>query len=170
MKKFKKYALCFTMVGAMMLGLAGCGADPTLETKTVKDLTMSVPSDYGDFEEKDGLSVAAGPNASITVSGPLETELQMEELSEEVIQAIYKNSYREVEFKSFDNAIQLDKGVAMNAHFIGTTVNDKKMDTRLIVINTDDGKTYTVFIMFKNGEDCSTSKFADDMMKSIKLK
>ena len=78
--KIKKI-LALLCAAMMVLSLAACGGEDggsdevTMKTITLGDVTMEVPDTFGEPQEANGAMAVAGPEASITVSGPVTMDI-----------------------------------------------------------------------------------------------
>lgn len=166
MKKGIIFLFCLFLTGA--LGLSGCSG-PTLQTRTVNGLSIRVPSDYSPFKDAGGYLLGEGPNGSISISPPTEMDMAATDWTEEALIALYSESYSNVKFRSFSNNNKIQGGMAVYGDFTATTSDNKDVDVRVAILHTDDGKLYANYILFLQGANCSTAKYADEILKSIQV-
>lgn len=155
----------------MLLGMSGCSRKIELREQTINGITMSIPSDYGSFKEEDGFMVGRGPDASITVSPVATTKgIKPSWWTEETLRDMYKNQYIDIVFKTVQNNIKIDNLPSVYANFTAKDKNGNDQDIRLIVIYKNSDQAYINYVMFAYGKNCSTSQYADDIVRSIKVK
>lgn len=148
--KIKKI-LALLCAAMMVLSLAACGGEDesdgevTMKTITLGDVTMEVPDTFGEPQEANGAMAVAGPEASITVSGPVTMDIPMESWTEEFVSAnldgLFGASYTDLALTDFVGDVDFDgtpgvfftvtgtnsKGVARviyNAYLFDETMGD----------------------------------------------
>ncbi|MEG1742936.1 MAG: hypothetical protein RR246_02090, partial [Clostridia bacterium] len=163
MKKAFLAALSFAMATIILFGFAGC-TEVELETKTVNGITLSVPDDYQEFKDTNGYMVAGSTDSSITISAPVDVT-EKTDWTEESLKELYEDTYSNIVFRSITKDVKIDGGTAIYVSFTGINKDKIEFDVRLIIIYTEDNKMYANYVMFKVGSDCSTAKYADDIMK-----
>ncbi len=105
---------------AMTLSLAACGgnnsaptstpetsapvaSDITLVNKVANYTALLVPSDFGEFSDKDGYAVAEGPNASIVVTPTFLSDTWIEDVTEDYMLESLGDTYSDIKVLAFDN-------------------------------------------------------------------
>ena len=148
--KIKKI-LALLCAAMMVLSLAACGGEDggsdevTMKAITLGDVTMEVPDTFGEPQEANGAMAVAGPEASITVSGPVTMDIPMESWTEEFVSAnldgLFGASYTDLALTDFVGDVDFDgtsgvfftvtgtnsKGVARviyNAYLFDETMGD----------------------------------------------
>lgn len=148
--KIKKI-LALLCAAMMVLSLAACGGEDesdgevTMKTITLGDVTMEVPDTFGEPQEANGAMAVAGPEASITVSGPVTMDIPLESWTEEFVSAnldgLFGASYTDLALADFVGDVDFDgtpgvfftvtgtnsKGVARviyNAYLFDETMGD----------------------------------------------
>lgn len=148
--KIKKILALFC-AAMMVLSLAACGGEDggsdevTMKTITLGDVTMEVPDTFGEPQEANGAMAVAGPEASITVSGPVTMDIPLESWTEEFVSAnldgLFGASYTDLALADFVGDVDFDgtpgvfftvtgtnsKGVARviyNAYLFDETMGD----------------------------------------------
>ncbi|MEG0277007.1 MAG: hypothetical protein RR630_08250 [Coprobacillus sp.] len=172
MKKVFSIVLSLLMISILLIG---CGSEKEetnevkLVTKTVNKVSISVPSDYSEFKDTDGFMAASGPNASITIS-PVVEAVDPSMWTEESLRELYADKYSEIVFKNIIRDVKVEGGSAIYVIFTSTAKEGgTKFDTRLVLLYTEENTMYSNYVAFKDGADCSTAKFADEIMKSMKI-
>lgn len=123
MKKF----LIIIMTLVMILNLAACGgseapsepvapveseqkeeaaktSEITLVTKEANFTSLLVPSDFGEFQMMEGdIAIAEGPNSNIIITNTNETDVTIEDITEEYMLGLIGNSYSNIEVLDFVN-------------------------------------------------------------------
>lgn len=170
MKKSLSKLLLLVTITTMLFCLVGCSGVVKLKTRIISGLTLKVPSDYEDFEVKEGFMVAAGPNASITLS-PVTSSggLAASWWTENNLKDMYNDVYTNIEIKSIKNDSKVDDRPAVYAEFLATDKNGDNFNVHLIVLYKDEGLLHINYVMFKQGEDCSTSQYIDEIVESIRI-
>ena len=115
--KIKKI-LALLCAAMMVLSLAACGGEDggsdevTMKTITLGDVTMEVPDTFGEPQEAYGAMAVAGPEASITVSGPVTMDIPMESWTEEFVSAnldgLFGASYTDLALTDFVGDVDFD--------------------------------------------------------------
>ena len=115
--KIKKI-LALLCAAMMVLSLAACGGEDggsdevTMKTITLGDVTMEVPDTFGEPQEANGAMAVAGPEASITVSGPVTMDIPMESWTEEFVSAnldgLFGASYTDLALTDFVGDVDFD--------------------------------------------------------------
>ena len=171
--KILKKIVSVGIASMMLLGLAGCSddvSDVTLQTKTVNGVSLSVPSDFGEFTSSEGYMVASGPNASLTISPATADDSTPADWTEQTIREALQSEYSSMTFKSVTKGKAPNGEQAVYASFTAKssdTTDSTVYEVRLVMLFTDKGQLYINFIMFTEGDNSSTAKFADDIMKSM---
>lgn len=146
-----KKILALLCAAMMVLSLAACGGEGesdgevTMKSITLGDVTMEVPDTFGEPQEANGAMAVAGPEASITVSGPVTMDIPLESWTEEFVSAnldgLFGASYTDLSLADFVGDVDFDgtpgvfftitgtnsKGVARviyNAYLFDETMGD----------------------------------------------
>ncbi len=115
--KIKKI-LALLCAAMMVLSLAACGGEGesdgevTMKSITLGDVTMEVPDTFGEPQEANGAMAVAGPEASITVSGPVTMDIPLESWTEEFVSAnldgLFGASYTDLSLADFVGDVDFD--------------------------------------------------------------
>ena len=115
--KIKKI-LALLCAAMMVLSLAACGGEGesdgevTMKSITLGDVTMEVPDTFGEPQEANGAMAVAGPEASITVSGPVTMDIPLESWTEEFVSAnldgLFGASYTDLALTDFVGDVDFD--------------------------------------------------------------
>ena len=113
-----KKILALLCAAMMVLSLAACGGEGesdgevTMKSITLGDVTMEVPDTFGEPQEANGAMAVAGPEASITVSGPVTMDIPLESWTEEFVSAnldgLFGASYTDLALTDFVGDVDFD--------------------------------------------------------------
>lgn len=142
-----KKILALMMVLVMTLSLAACGgsgdseeavhdssapetSDVTLVSKEANFTALLVPSDFAEFKTVDGGSaIAEGQNSNIVVTNTNETDVTIEDMTEDYLVGLMENSYSNIEVLSFENPVAIAGVDAAIIQFMGDGVTSGKNKT-----------------------------------------
>lgn len=190
-----KKLLVLTMTLIMTTSLAACGGDggsagsvpgasaPVASTPVASDVTLAskeanfttllVPSDFGEFYDKDGNAVAEGPNSNILVTSTNETDVRIEDITEDYVVGLMENSYSNIEVLAFENPATIAGVDAMLIQFTGDGATSGKNRTvcYVMLFFSIDGLNCEQHVVFTYDTGANTSLEANltDMIKSISL-
>ncbi len=135
-----KKLLLLMMVLILSLSLVACGgggdseeaapdastpeaSDIALVSKEANFITLLVPTDFGEFQTVDGgAAIAEGPNANIVVTNTSETDVTIEDITEDYMLSMIGNSYSNIEVLAFENPVTVAGVDAALIQFTGDGV------------------------------------------------
>lgn len=187
-----KKLLVFILTIALALSLVACGGEQAagpdqqekppaagqetkFETMTFGDVTISVPNVFNPVTETQGVFVAAGPTAAITVTPAIEVDIMAsdwdESLAEEVIELLYGATYTELELSAFEGDVNMNGNTAVYMAFFGKNAEGV---VRLIQVvrlyNADETEIYVITFVHSAEDAFFTSDIAEQIINSITLK
>ena len=185
-----KKLLILMMALAMTLSLAACGgsdsaptstpdtsesaaSDITLVSKVANYTALLVPSDFGEFSDKDGYAVAEGPNASIVVTPTIEPDIRIEDITEDYMVDLMADTYSNMKVLAFDNPITIAGVDAVSFLFTGDCATSGKNKTvcHLTLFFSIEGQDCEQQLIFTYDTEANTSLETNltDMIESISL-
>lgn len=184
----KLFVLMMTLV--MTLSLAACGgngeatqptndsqapaaSDIKLGSKEANFTTLLVPSDFGEFQDKDGYAVAEGKNASIVVTPTIEPDVRIENITKDYMVDLMGDTYSNIKVLAFDNPVTIAGVDAVSFRFTGdgnTSGKNKTVChiTLFFSINGQDCEQQVSFT-YDTGANSSLEANLTDIIKSISL-
>lgn len=166
---------------AMTLSLTACGggnsapaaSEVTLINKAANYTALLVPSDFGEFSDKDGYAVAEGPNASIVVTPTFPTDTWIEDVTEDDMLELLGDTYSNVKVLAFDNPANLAGVDSISFLCTGDSSTSGKNVTvcQIILYFGIDGQNCEQQIVFTyaTGADTSLEANLADILPSITL-
>jgi hypothetical protein len=185
-----KKLLVFMMALTLSLGLTACGgnnaapastpdasvpaaSDITLVNKEANYTALLVPSDFGDFYDKDGYAVAEGTNASIIVTPTIEPDIRIEDITEDYMVELMGDTYSNIKVVAFDNPVTIAGVDAVSFRFTGDGATSGKNKTvcHLTLFFSIDGQDCEQQLIFTydTGANTSLEAYMTDIIKSISL-
>lgn len=186
-----KKLLVFMMALMMTLSLVACGggkggsansdknvsvpaaSDITLVSKKANFTTLLVPSDFGEFQDKNGFAVAEGKNANIVVTPTIAPDVRIKDITEDYMVNLMGNTYSNIKVLAFNNPVTI-AGVD-TVYFLfkgdGKTSGKNKTVCHLTLFFSIEGKDCEQQISFTYDTGAKTSLEAHitDIIKSISL-
>jgi len=185
-----KKLLVLMMALVMTLSLAACGgdggsaeSDPDVSAPAASDITLGskeanfttllVPSDFGEFYDKDGYAVAESANANIVVTPTIVPDERIEDITEDYMLALMEDSYSNIEVLAFDNPVIIAGVDAVSLLFTGdgNTSGKNKTVCHLTLFFSIDGQDCEQQLSFtyETGANSSLEANLTDMIESISL-
>lgn len=184
-----KKSILVTAALLAVFSLAACGDEESAEieaaeeakveekavTKEFGNISVTVPAMFEDVKETDGFYVAAGPNASVTVTPVLEVELPPTEWNEELaidsLELLYGEVYMNMSLASYEGQIDLNGNPSVYYSFYGTTLDGEQEHLVHIVrlFNPDVTAQYLVNFIYKTEDTSYTADVTDALINSITL-
>lgn len=185
-----KKLLVLMIAIVMTLSLAACGGDEgttapapeasapaasdiTLVSKEANFTTLLVPSDFGEFYDKDGYAVAEGTNASIVVTPTIEPDVRIESITEDYMVDLMVDTYSNIKVLAFDNPVTIAGVDAVSFKFTGDGATSGKNKTvcHLTLFFSIEGQDCEQQLIFTYDTGANTSLEANltDMIESISL-
>ena len=185
----KKIFMLMTAI-ALTFGLAACGGDNAAPTSTpdasappASDITLVskkanytsllVPSDFDEFYDKDGNGIAEGPNSNILITNTFETDVRIEDITEDYMIGLMENSYTNIEVLAFENPASIAGVDAVLIQFTGdgATSNKNRTVCYVMMLFSIDGLNCEQHVAFTYDTGANTSLEANliDILKSITL-
>ena len=168
----KLFAVIFAL--GMVLALTACGKAPIkLVTTSANGISMDVPSDFGTFEDKNGVMVAVSKEGTATISvsvigdGAGSTPADIDQ------DTYQKQSYpgnNNVEIVKYDNAASCNGIPAVSAVCKVKDSNGTVLTAYSFLLFYEDGTVQSVSINYNANENSSTKDNIDAIVKSIKVK
>lgn len=178
------------MALTLSLGLTACGGDNSAPTSTpdvsapaASDITLSskeanftnllVPSDFGEFQDKDGYAVAASKNASIVVTPTIAPDVRIENITKDYMVDLMGDTYSNIKVLAFDNPVTIAGVDAVSFRFTGDGATSGKNKTVCHItlffsINGQDCEQQVSFT-YDTGANSSLEANLTDIIKSISL-
>lgn len=174
----------------LTLGLTACGGDNatpasssevstsvpqklTLVSKVANYITLLVPSDFGEFYDKDSYFVAEGPNASIVISPITESDTSIGDVTQDFMVESLGNTYSNIEVLAFDNPANIAGVDSVSCLYTGdgNTNGQNKTVCQIILYFTVDGQNCEQHIVFTFNTGANSSLEANfvDILESISL-
>lgn len=148
-------------------------SDITLVSKEANFTTLLVPSDFGEFYDKDGYAVAEGTNASIVVTPTIEPDIRIEGITEDYMVDLMKDTYSNIKVLSFDNPVTIAGVDAVSFLFTGDGATSGKNKTvcHLTLFFSIEGQDCEQQLSFTYDTGANTSLEAGlaDIIESISL-
>ena len=178
----KTLVLILTLV--MMLSLAACGGEERAEqagdteakfvSKTFGYISMSVPDVFKAVEEKDGMYVSSGPDASIVVLPNMEVELLPSEwdesLAEEALELYYGTTYTDLALAAYEGDVNMNGNTAVYYAFNGVNAEGKERLVQVVrLYNADLTAQYAVTFIQNADDDFFTEEVGSKIINSITL-
>lgn len=166
-----KSFLIIIVIILMLLGMSGCSQEVELKEQNINGVTLDVPSDYKKFKDENGLMVGTAPNASITVSPLASTGgLKSSWWTKETLTNMYKNTYSDIVIKSIKSDVKKDNLPSIYANFTGKDKNGDNLDIHMVILYKNQKESLINYVMITLKDECSTSQFINEIIKSINLK
>ena len=185
-----KKLLVLMITFAMTLSLAACGggegtaesekdasvpatSDITLESKEANFTTLLVPSDFGDFYDKDGYAIAEGTNSSIVVTPTIIPDIRIEDVTEDYLLSLMGETYSNIEVLAFENPVTIAGVDAILFQFTGDSNSSGKNRTvcHLSLFFSIEGQDCEQQLVFTYDTEANTSleAYLTDIIESISL-
>ncbi|WP_265445265.1 hypothetical protein [Acetivibrio straminisolvens] len=164
----------------LALNFAACGgntglaaSDVTLVRKEANFTSLLVPSDFTEFEDFEGFTVAKAEGASIVITPIIEQVVSIKEITRDYMVELVKDSYSNVNVLKFDNAATIGGTDAVYFLFKGDD-NSSNNNNTVCYINlffTVDGQACEQEIVFtyNTGVNTSLETNLDTIINSISL-
>lgn len=173
MKKALISATLLILTIAMVLGLSSCfGEKITLVNKTIHGVSLDIPSDFGEFTDKDNakISVDEDSTASITVSPLVDAEgLTPEIWDENTYKTNVLKGFNDLQMINYSNTETVGGVKAVKAHYTAKNDNDIEIEAYSFLFFTDDGKFQSISFNYNETGDTSLKENIDAIINSIKL-
>ncbi|MCX7615466.1 MAG: hypothetical protein N2Z65_06895 [Clostridiales bacterium] len=175
MKKALSIILMAALSLTLMFGMTGCGEEKvTLASQTVNGLSFNVPSDFGEFAEKQNAMVATSSNStgsiSVSVVGDAQGSTPADWDKDSYTKSAFPNC-TDVTFVDFKTDASIAGSPAVFAHLTGKNSNGAAFEcySYIIYISGDDGANTCQSITFTFGKDNDSSLKSniDSILKSI---
>lgn len=184
-----KKVLLFIMTVMMCMSLVACGGDDssttdqeaskaiatdtTLVSKEAHYTTILVPSDFSDFVDNEGLAIAQSSGASIGITQTVETDVSIEDMTEEYLLGLMSATYSDVEVVSFENPVTMGGVDAVSIVFTGTgaTTGRKHTVQHITLFFTLEDINCEQQLLFTYDTEAKTSLEAhiEEILESISL-
>lgn len=182
-----KKILVIIMAIVMTFSLVACGGDGgsaepasdvmapdvTLATKEANFTTLLVPSDFGEFYDKDGYALAEGTNASIVVTPTIEPDVRIEDITEEYMVNLMESTYSNIEVLAFNNPVTIAGVDAVSFQFTGDGATSGKNKTvcHITMFFSIEGQDceQQVSFTYDTGANTSLEANLNDIIESISL-
>lgn len=182
-----KKLLVLMIVLTMALSLAACGgsaepdsdastpvtSDVTLISKEANYTTLLVPSDFGEFYDKDGYAVAEGTNSSIIITPTIESDTRIEDINEDYMIQLLEGTYSNIKVQTFDNPVELAGVDAVTFLCTGDSKTGGKSRTvcYIMLFFSIDGQNCEQHLNFvyETGANTSLEANLTDIIESISL-
>ncbi len=151
----------------------GAASDIEFVSMNFGHITMSVPSVFGAVEEKEGMYISAGPDASIVVTPTMGIDLQPSEwdesLAEEAI-GYYSSTYTDLEFGAFEGDVNMNGNTAVYYAFFGKNASGKDRMVQVVrLFNADLTAQYMISLIHSAEDEFFTPELAGEIINSITL-
>ena len=167
-----KKLLVTALTLGILLALTACGGEAiTLATKTVNGISMSVPSDFGEFAEKDGAMVAANKDNTATISITAAGDgggLVPADIDQDTYQQQAYSGVSDVEFSSYNNAASCNGIPAISAVCKVKNAKGIAVMTYSYLLFHEDGTIQGVSLNYNTDVSNSVKDNVDAMANSIK--
>lgn len=184
----KLFVLMATL--AMTISLSACGGDggsakPAADTtapasseielvrKEGNYTSLLVPSDFGEFYDKDGYAVAEGPNSSIVITPTTETDTDVDDINEEYMVEALSDVYSNIKVLAFDNPANIAGVDSVCFLFTGDSDSTGQNNTicQIIMFFSIDGVNCEQHIAFtyNTSENTSLEASLAEILPSISL-
>lgn len=184
-----KKLLILIMVLVMTLSLAACKggssaesdsdasesavSDVTLVSKEANFTTLLVPSDFGEFYDKDGYAVAEGKNSSIVVTPTIVPDIRIEDITEDYMLDLMGDTYSNIKVLVFDNPVTIAGVDTVFFQFTGdgSTSGNNKTVCHLTLFFSIEGQDCEQQLIFTYDTAANTSleTYLNDIIESISL-
>ena len=167
-----KKLLVTALTLGILLALTACGGEAiTLATKTSNGISMSVPSDFAEFEEKNGAMIATNKDATATISISAAADgggLTPADIDQATYQQQAYPGNNDVEFSAYDNAASCNGIPAIAAVSKLKNSNGVSVTAYSYLLFHEDGTIQGVSINYNTDVSSSVKDNIDAMTKSIK--
>ncbi len=168
-----KKILVLMMALILSLSLVACGGEEiTLQSQTVNDLTLDVPSDFGEFSEAAAqIKMAKNEDntATITVSERVAAEGVTADLwDKETFIANVLTNFGDLEVLEFSNAETAAGTTAVFAHYTGKNSSDVGVEGYNYFLYFNDDTYQSVAFSFTKDRDSSLKQNLTAIIDSMK--
>ena len=149
-------------------------SDVTLVTKEANYTTLLVPSDFAEFQTADGgAAVVEGPSSNIVVTNTIETDVVIEDITQDYMISLLESSYSNIEVLEFVNPASV---AGVDAVFIqvtgdGATSGKNKTVCYIMMFFSIDGVNCEqhVALTYDTGAGTSLEANLAEIIESISL-
>ncbi len=168
-----KKLLVLMMALILSLSFIACGGEEvTLQSQTVNELTLDVPSDFGEFSEiAEQIKLAANEDstATITVSERVDAQgVTIDLWDEETFIASALNGFGDLQVLEFSNTASAAGSPAVFAHYTGKNSGDVPVEGYMYFIYYDDGTFQSIAFSFNKDGDTSLKQNINAIMDSMR--
>jgi hypothetical protein len=147
--------------------------DVTLVSKEANFTTLLVPSDFGDFYDKDGYAVAEGTNSSIVVTPTVVPDVRIEDITEDYMVDLMGETYSNIRVLAFNNPATIAgvDAISFQCTGDGATSGKNKTICHLTLFFSIEGQDCEQQLIFTYDTGASTSleAYLTDIIESISL-
>ncbi len=167
-----KKLLVLMMAITLSLSLAACGEDITLQRQTVNDITLDIPSDFGEFNEvAEQIYMAKNEDstATITISERVDAQGITPDLwDEEAFVANVMVGFNEPQVLEFSNTETALGTAAVYARYTGRNSSDVEVEGYSYILYFDDGTYQSVAFSFTKDKDSALKQNLTSIIDSMK--
>lgn len=168
-----KKLIVLMMVLALTLSMVACGGEEiTLQSQTVNNLTLDIPSDFGEFSEvaeQIKMAINEDNTATITVSDRVDAEGVTADLwDEEIFIENVLTGFGDLEVLEFSNSETAAGTTAVFAHYTGKNSSDVETEGYNFFLYFDDGTYQSIAFSFTKDSDSSLKQNLTAIIGSMK--
>lgn len=167
-----KKLLVLLMTLTVALNLVACGGEEiTLESRTIYNLTMDIPSDIGEFSETSSqIQMASNKDntAVITISDRADAEGITADLFDEEIYSANMLAGENFQLLEFSNSEKVAGATAVYAHYSGENSGGVEAEGYNYMLFFDDGTYQSIAFTFTEGADSFLKENLTTVVNSIK--
>ncbi len=168
-----KKLIALLMVLTIFLSFTACGGEEiTLQSQTVYDLTLDVPSDFGEFSEvAEQIKMAKNEDntATITVSERVDAQGVTADLwDQETFIANVLSGFGDLEVLEFSNTEAVAGTTAVFSHYIAKNSGDVEVEGYNYFLYHTNGTYQSVAFSFTKGNDTSLKQNLTAIIESMK--
>ncbi len=169
-----KKILALMIVLAISLSLTACGGEEvTLQSQTVNNLTLDVPSDIGEFTDvSDNVKMAYNDDstAGITISGRVDAQgITADMWDEETYTTTVLSEFGDLQVLEFSTSETVAGSSAVYAHYTGKNSGDVEIDCYNYMLFFDDGTFQSVAFNFTKDADSYLKKNLSQVIESMRV-
>lgn len=175
MKRNKILALILALTAILAIALTGCGEESNgteWVDKTFGDITISLPEEFQDVNQSNGVYTCAGPGASVTVSEATPADIGPEDWTQELLEdnlgIMYGATYTDISLLSFEGNVDINGDPAVCFDLQGTNSSGKvRIIRNVYLFNDEAGEQYVIALIYTDGDSFFSDEVCDTILASI---
>ena len=168
-----KKVLVLVMALIFSLSLVACGGEEiTLQSQTVNNLTLDIPSDFGEFSdvaEQIKMAINEDSTATITLSERVDAQGVTADLwDEETFVENVLTGFGDLQVLEFNNTVTAAGTTAVYAHYTGKNSSDVETEGHNYFLYFDDGTYQSIAFSYITDKDSSLKQNLTAIVDSMK--